>query len=67
MEIVTMSSPMEIFAMEKSSPASKKALNERKAKEEDHGVISAGNDAHARENAGEPKVTDVRGDQQEKR
>lgn len=53
--------------MEKSSPASQEAINERKAKEEDHGVISAGNDAHERENASEPKVTDVRGEQQQKR
>lgn len=49
-----------------TSPASSKAANERKAKEEDHGVISAGNDAHARENASEPSVTEVQGDSQKK-
>lgn len=50
-----------------SSPAAREAAKERNAKEEDHGVISAGNDAHQRENATEPKAEEVRGSRQEKR
>lgn len=53
--------------MEKSSPAAQDAAKERKAKEEDHGVISAGKDAHARENADAPRVNEVHGEQQQKR
>ncbi|MCJ8509599.1 hypothetical protein MUU53_16960 [Rhizobium lemnae] len=50
-----------------SSPAAHNAANEQKTKQEDHGVISAGNDAHKRENASEPQAEEVRGTRQEKR
>ncbi len=53
--------------MEKPSPAAEQAATERKAKEEDHGVISAGKDAHVRENADVPRVNEVHDEKQEKR